>query len=95
MTTPTSHHEPRRRKQPIPKARASESVAPAAADSPANPPASFIEPDRRHGMISDAAYFLSEQRDFCPGHELEDWLTAEREVDRALGSGEPGTGCGT
>ncbi len=45
-------------------------------------------------MISDAAYFLAEQRDFCPGHEVEDWLAAEREIDRFT-SGAPGIGFGS
>ena len=31
-------------------------------------------------MIATAAYFLAERRGFEPGHELEDWLTAERQV---------------
>jgi len=30
--------------------------------------------------IATAAYFLAEQRHFEPGHELEDWLTAERRI---------------
>jgi lon-related putative ATP-dependent protease len=54
-----------------------------------------IEPDRRHAMISDAAYFLSERRDFCPGRELDDWLMAEREIDHLLSPDQPGTACGT
>ena len=40
-------------------------------------------------MICEAAYFLSERRGFCPGHELDDWLAAEAEFDRALTSGDP------
>ena len=32
----------------------------------------------RHQMIAEAAYRLAEQRQFEPGHELEDWLAAER-----------------
>jgi DUF2934 family protein len=32
------------------------------------------------GRIATAAYYLAERRGFEPGHELEDWLTAEREV---------------
>jgi hypothetical protein len=36
-------------------------------------------------MIARAAYFLAEQRHFQPGHELEDWLAAEAEVERRLG----------
>jgi hypothetical protein len=27
--------------------------------------------------VAEAAYFLAQQRDFAPGFELEDWLTAE------------------
>ena len=30
--------------------------------------------------ISRQAYLLSERRGFEPGHETEDWLSAEREV---------------
>lgn len=32
------------------------------------------------GMISIAAYYIAEQRNFAPGHELEDWLEAERQI---------------
>ncbi|HLF12916.1 MAG TPA: DUF2934 domain-containing protein [Gammaproteobacteria bacterium] len=31
-------------------------------------------------MLAERAYFKAEQRGFVPGHELEDWLAAEREV---------------
>jgi hypothetical protein len=36
-----------------------------------------------NGMIATAAYYCAEQRHFEPGHELEDWLTAEQTI-RAL-----------
>jgi hypothetical protein len=29
-------------------------------------------------MIAEAAYFIAAQRNFAPGHELDDWLAAER-----------------
>ncbi|MCX8040299.1 MAG: DUF2934 domain-containing protein [Planctomycetota bacterium] len=35
-------------------------------------------------MIAEAAYFLAERRGFAPGHELADWLAAERTVDERL-----------
>jgi hypothetical protein len=38
----------------------------------------------RNAMIADAAWFRAEKRGFAPGHELEDWLAAEREVDARL-----------
>jgi hypothetical protein len=35
----------------------------------------------REGRIARAAYARAERRGFAPGHEVEDWLAAEREVD--------------
>lgn len=49
---------------------------------PVCPPDDFLV--ERIAMISDAAYFRAEQRAFAPGHELEDWVAAEREVDALL-----------
>ena len=37
----------------------------------------------RHRQIAELAYYKAEQRGFAPGHELEDWLAAEAEVDQA------------
>lgn len=38
----------------------------------------------RETRIAIAAYQLAERRGFAPGFELDDWLTAEREVDAAM-----------
>lgn len=38
----------------------------------------------RQQMIAEAAYFLSVQRCFEEGSALQDWLTAEAQVDREL-----------
>ena len=46
--------------------------------------ASLIDPDRRRALIAQAAYLRAECRGFEPGHEVEDWLAAEAEVDTAL-----------
>jgi hypothetical protein len=43
-------------------------------------------------MINEAAYFLAELRKFAPGHDLEDWLLAEKRVDAALTSTRRGDG---
>ena len=37
----------------------------------------------RHRRIEVAAYFKAEKRGFAPGHALDDWLEAEREIDEA------------
>lgn len=44
----------------------------------------------RHEMISTAAYFRAEQRGFCGGDSLDDWLAAEAEVDGRLRRAPPG-----
>ncbi len=43
-----------------------------------------ISNEERHHLIAEAAYFRAERRSFAPGHELEDWLGAEAEVDTKL-----------
>ena len=40
-----------------------------------------LTPAERHQRICDLAYRRAELRGFAPGHEQEDWLEAEREVD--------------
>jgi len=42
---------------------------------------------QRHEAIAQAAYFRARHRGFEPGHELEDWLAAEGEVDSELAIG--------
>lgn len=34
--------------------------------------------------ISEAAYYRAKQRGFAPGHELEDWISAEAEVRQRM-----------
>ena len=40
--------------------------------------------EERKARIAEAAYLIAMRRGFSPGHELEDWLTAENEVDARL-----------
>jgi hypothetical protein len=39
----------------------------------------------RETMIAELAYFRALSRGFEPGHEVEDWLAAEAEVDKRSG----------
>ena len=50
----------------------------------------FVDPQQRTTLIARAAYFRAVERGFEPGHELEDWLAAEAQVDAELmrGTGE-------
>jgi hypothetical protein len=49
-------------------------------------PAEASEPSSEDlgGMIATAAYYLAAARNFTPGHELDDWLEAERSVRAKL-----------
>ncbi len=38
----------------------------------------------RQRMISEAAYYLAEQRGFSTGDEMEDWLQAESQINASL-----------
>ena len=38
--------------------------------------------DLRRAMIAEAAYYLAARRGFEPGHELEDWVAAEGQIQR-------------
>jgi hypothetical protein len=46
--------------------------------------------DREH-MVREAAYFHYQARGCIAGHEVEDWLRAEAEIERSLGDapGDP------
>jgi hypothetical protein len=87
-----------------PRARAKSPIgAAAAATSPARTPRVrktaaakaparvTISEDVRRGMIAEGAYLRAERRGFAPGHEEEDWLSAEAEVDALLKARHGGT----
>jgi hypothetical protein len=54
----------------------------------------YAEPLAREAMIAEAAYFRSAHRGFEPGHEVDDWLAAESEIDMALARGDLPNYCG-
>ena len=43
-----------------------------------------ITPEERWKMIAGAAYHKAEKRGFAPGHELNDWAEAEKEIDKLV-----------
>ena len=44
-----------------------------------------ITTEQRNRMIETAAYFIAESRGFC-SNPVDDWLTAENQIDKQLGS---------
>jgi hypothetical protein len=52
---------------------------------PSTPPETAAsDAEKREALIRIAAYSFYERRGCVSGHELEDWLQAEMEVDRQL-----------
>jgi hypothetical protein len=43
-----------------------------------------LNPDLRHRMISEAAFYLHAQRGYREGYDLDDWLEAEARIDHFL-----------
>ena len=68
-------------------ARAAESEKRAASGAVLRILSLYIVPhvaEDRGDSISRLAYLKAERRGFVPGHELDDWLAAEAEVDQRL-----------
>lgn len=45
-----------------------------------------LNAEERERLVAQAAYFRAEKRGFAPGCELQDWVEAEDEVLRLIGS---------
>ncbi len=47
-----------------------------------------VDAEQRRYYVEVAAYYIAERRGFMGGHEAEDWIAAEMEIDRMLGEGK-------
>lgn len=96
-----SHEVREMRRQPNPNARGVKSrtdrrkrVVQPPSNSIVTRSSAYIEPQLREAMIAESAYFRSAHRGFEPGHEVDDWLAAESEIDAALARGDVSPLCG-
>jgi hypothetical protein len=80
---PASGMTARKTPEPLRKPKA---ATPARTTASAAAPVN-ISADEKAKMIQDAAYYRAEKRNFEPGHEHEDWLAAEQEVEKMLREG--------
>ncbi len=79
-TTPAVKKSTSSKKRAAPKkAAAKRATTTGAKTSPVN-----ISAEERWRMVATAAYHKAEKRGFAPGHEVEDWLAAEKEIDAVL-----------
>ena len=95
MKTASTLSRPRLQKKPAPnlKVAPAETLAepPASVGTVSEPDQPFeegvhdmIDPDLRHRLISEAAFELYTRRGFADGYDVEDWLSAEAQVDHLL-----------
>jgi hypothetical protein len=91
LTSTTSTTKRTRAKAPVaestPKAATKKSVRPRKKVTPAIEamPASGVRTSAEVvAMIATAAYYIAAKRNFAPGKELDDWLTAECQVLSSL-----------
>ena len=75
----TATAKPESVKKAAPKPESVKKVAPAARKIVKKPAAPLGE--ERQRLIAIAAYYRAEARGFAPGHEKQDWLDAEAEID--------------
>ena len=75
------------------KSREVAPISPPSVQRPPEPGAadtvSCEKSDVRHELIARQAYYRAEARGFTPGAELDDWLSAEAQVDAALREAPP------
>jgi hypothetical protein len=50
--------------------------------------ATTIYPEHRYHMIATAAYYIAERRGFSGHYEMQDWISAEAEIDAKLKAGD-------
>jgi hypothetical protein len=70
--------------RPAPGKPASPAARTAARKSAPSAPRMALTREGRQALIAEKAYLRAERRGFTPGHETEDWLAAEVEVDALL-----------
>jgi len=91
MSTALIIAEPKARKEPRRRNRVTPLAADAADGSDGEIRAEnhglqarIFDAEARRALIEEDAYHRAASRGFEPGHELEDWLAAEAEIDARL-----------
>ena len=62
---------------------------PSAVKEPASEQSNQVD---RNQMISEAAYYIAEKRNFSPAQDNEDWLEAEKQIEEMLGETDKSIG---
>lgn len=76
-----SQTTPSQRRAPIVSSASSPETMPSRSNLRGDGPEG-VSAAERTALIERAAYFRAQGRGFAPGHEVEDWVAAEQEVDQ-------------
>ena len=72
---------------PAVKKAAAKKTIPAKVPASATATRLAVSVEQRHNYIEVAAFYVAQRRGFSPGNPIDDWATAEQEVDRLIDSG--------
>lgn len=76
-------------RQSVQRPDSPESKSDASASGPGLKPAGGSRSREQSERTSQRAYEIAERRGFGPGHEIEDWLQAEREMEEGTPRNTP------
>jgi hypothetical protein len=76
-------HKPTRGRAGPRTAKRPQSARKTASQTPMDVSPLVIDAGVRRAMTAEAAYYRAERRGFEPGHELDDWVAAEADIERA------------
>ncbi|MES1982451.1 MAG: DUF2934 domain-containing protein [Pseudomonadota bacterium] len=65
-------------------AKETAATAPAKKSRNKAPEKHTVSPEQRYRMIATAAYYLAERRGFNGDYDMQDWISAEAEIDAML-----------
>ena len=71
---------PKAKKAPVKKVAADKPAKTTAAKKKSDSPVT-IAAEHRYHMIATAAYYLAQGRGFAGGYEMQDWISAEAQID--------------
>lgn len=76
-------HKPKSGRQDAQVTKRARSWGKTGPQEPVKSSAAAIDAGARRAMTAEAAYYRAERRGFAPGRELDDWVAAEAEIERA------------
>jgi hypothetical protein len=87
MARVSRERTPNTTRQPVAAAEGSPGAQEETVTQPVTADKTYRTDEMRQEEIARRAYYRAEARGFSPGYEMEDWLTAEKEINERMGAG--------